>query len=195
LAMFLPERDRLSQSYTELKALIASAFGGRVAEELIFGKENITTGAWNDIKVATNYARRMVTELGFSDSLGRRRYSGDDGEERLGDSVAQGEHVAGQPAALTDQETRRMVEGGEQEARAILTEHLEQLHRLAKALLEYETLSRDEIDKVIRGEPIHRPEPDEPSRSDVPRRTSIPTSGRGGKEPPGGFEPEPQPGS
>src|SRR3546814_18011034 len=75
LAMFLPERDRLSQSFMELKALIASAFGGRVAEELIFGKENITTGASQDIKVATHYARRMVTEFGFSDKLGRLRYA------------------------------------------------------------------------------------------------------------------------
>src|SRR5690606_41301713 len=123
------------------------------------------------------------------------RYADNEEEVFLGHSVAQRKNVSDHTAALIDEETRALVEAGENEARRILTEHLDELHRLAKALLEYETLSRDEIDKVIRGEPIHRPEPDAPSRGDVPRRTSVPTSRPGGKEPPGGFEPEPQPGA
>ncbi|MET4701901.1 cell division protease FtsH [Constrictibacter sp. MBR-5] len=193
LAMFLPERDRLSQSFTELKALIASAFGGRVAEELIFGKENITTGASQDIKVATHYARRMVTEFGFSDKLGRLRYADNEEEVFLGHSVAQRKNVSDHTAALIDEETRKLVEEGENEARRILSEHMDELHRLAKALLEYETLSRDDIDKIIRGEPIQRPDPEEYTRSETPPRSSIPTTGRGGGEPPG-LAPEPQPG-
>jgi cell division protease FtsH len=196
LAMFLPERDRLSQSKLEVEALIASAFGGRVAEDLIFGTENVTTGAANDIKMATGYARRMVTEFGWSDKLGPLRYSDNEEEIFLGHSVAQRKNVSDRTAAIIDEETRTFVERGEATARRILTEHLDDLHTLANALLEYETLNRDEIDALLRGETIQRPVPedDEPT-VDGGQRSSVPSSGRSGKDAPGGLEPEPQPGS
>ncbi|MGZ0187103.1 MAG: ATP-dependent zinc metalloprotease FtsH, partial [Alphaproteobacteria bacterium] len=196
LAMYLPERDRLSQSVTEIRALIASAFGGRVAEEMIFGAENITTGASQDIKVATQYARRLVTEFGFSDKLGPLRYADNEEEVFLGHSVTQRKNVSDATAALIDEETRRFVEEGEAEARRILEKHRDELELIAQGLLEHETLGRDDIDALLRGETIVRPDPPEPP-SGAPTdpngpRSSIPTGKR--RSPDNGGEPEPQPG-
>ena len=197
LAMFLPERDRLSQSITEIRALIASAFGGRVAEEMIFGEENVTTGAAQDIKVATQYARRLVTEFGFSDKLGPLRYADNEEEVFLGHSVTQRKNVSDATAALIDQETRRFVEEGEAEARRILNEKADDLHALAQGLLEHETLDRADIDALLRGETIERPEPPEPppgAPSDGGPRSSIPTGKRRRPDADPGGAPEPQPG-
>jgi len=194
LTMFLPERDKYSQSKQELQAVVASLFGGRVAEQLIFGDEKVTTGAAMDIKQATNIARRMVTEWGFSDKLGPLRYSENEEEVFLGHSVTQRKNVSDATAAVIDQEIRRIVEEGEQKARQILTEHLEELHALAKGLLEFETLSADEIRRVIRGETIVRDTggpAEDPQRAAPGRRSSVPPTGKAA----GGFEPEPQPGA
>jgi len=194
LTMFLPERDKYSQSKQELQAVVASLFGGRVAEQLIFGDEKVTTGAAMDIKQATNIARRMVTEWGFSDKLGPLRYSENEEEVFLGHSVTQRKNVSDATAAVIDQEIRRIVEEGEQKARQILTEHLEELHALAKGLLEFETLSADEIRRVIRGEKIVRDTggpAEDPQRAAPGRRSSVPPTGKAA----GGFEPEPQPGA
>jgi cell division protease FtsH len=195
VTMFLPERDKYSQSRMELEAMLASLFGGRVAEELIFGPEKVTTGASDDIRRATNLARRMVTEFGFSDKLGPLRYSDNEEEVFLGHSVAQRKNVSDATAKVIDEEIRRIIEQGEAKARGILTEHLDELHALAKGLLEFETLSADEIRKIIRGEkivrdtggPVEAPPPPTPGR-----RSSVPPAGQ---KPAGGFEPEPQPGS
>lgn len=198
LAMFLPERDRLSQSITQIRALIASAFGGRVAEEIIFGADNVTTGASQDIKVATQYARRLVTEFGFSDKLGPLRYADNEEEVFLGHSVAQRKNVSDATAAVIDSETRRFVEDGEAEAKRILEEHHDQLVNLAEALLEYETLDRAQIDALLRGEDIQKPEPPPPPVSANPSggpRASIPTGGRRKPTADPGGDPEPQPGS
>ncbi len=198
LAMFLPERDRLSQSITQIRALIASAFGGRVAEEIIFGADNVTTGASQDIKVATQYARRLVTEFGFSDKLGPLRYADNEEEVFLGHSVAQRKNVSDATAAVIDSETRRFVEDGEAEAKRILEEHHDQLVILAEALLEYETLDRAQIDALLRGEDIQKPEPPEPPVGANPSggpRASIPTGGRRKPIADPGGDPEPQPGS
>ena len=198
LAMFLPERDRLSQSITQIRALIASAFGGRVAEEIIFGADNVTTGASQDIKVATQYARRLVTEFGFSDKLGPLRYADNEEEVFLGHSVAQRKNVSDATAAVIDSETRRFVEDGEAEAKRILEEHHDQLVILAEALLEYETLDRAQIDALLRGEDIQKPEPPEPPVGANPSggpRASIPTGGRRKPTAEPGGDPEPQPGS
>ncbi len=195
VTMFLPERDKYSQSRMELEAMLASLFGGRVAEELIFGPDKVTTGASDDIRRATNLARRMVTEFGFSDKLGPLRYSDNEEEVFLGHSVAQRKNVSDATAKLIDEEIRRIIEQGEAKARSILTEHLEDLHSLAKGLLEFETLSADEIRKIIRGEKIVRDTggPVEPPTAPAPgRRSSVPPAGQ---KPAGGFEPEPQPGS
>ncbi len=195
LTMYLPERDKYSQSKIELEAMVISAFGGRVAEELIFGPERVTTGAAMDIKQATNIARRMVTEWGFSDKLGPLRYSENEEEVFLGHSVTQRKNVSDATAAVIDQDIRRIVEDGEKRAREILTNHLDELHALAKGLLEYETLSIDEIRRVIKGQPIVRDtgKTDDAARPPPGRRSSVPPSGRD-KPAGGGLEPEPQPG-
>jgi cell division protease FtsH len=191
ITMFLPERDKYSQSKQELEAMLASLFGGRIAEELIFGPDKVTTGAADDIRRATNLARRMVTEFGFSEKLGPLRYSENEEEVFLGHSVTQRKNVSDATAKVIDEEIRRIVDEGEQRAREILTAHLDELHALAKGLLEYETLSAEEIRRIIRGERIVRETttnlaPDEVRSG---RRSSVPPSGR-----PTGLEPEPQPG-
>jgi cell division protease FtsH len=192
VTMSLPERDKYGYSIKELKARIAMAFGGRVAEELIYGLDNVTTGAADDIRQATNLARKMVTEFGFSDKLGPLRYSSDEEEVFLGHSVTQRKNISDATAKMIDEEIRRLVEEGEKHARKVLTEHMDALHTLAKGLLEYETLSREEISALLKGEPIHRPEPqDEPPPTSGKRKTSVPTSGSSG-ESTGGLEPEPR---
>src|SRR5882762_9320464 len=192
VTMFLPERDKYSQSKLEIKAMMASLFGGRVAEELIFGEDKVTTGAADDIRRATGIARRMVTEFGFSDKLGPLRYADNEEEVFLGHSVTQRKNMSDATAKLIDEEIRRIVEEGEHAARKILTGHLDELNALAKGLLEYETLSADEIRRLIKDERIVR-DTSTPAPSEEPRpgrRSSVPPSGR-----PTGLEPEPQPGN
>jgi cell division protease FtsH len=196
VTMFLPERDKYSQKRMEIEALIASLFGGRVAEELIFGPESVTTGASDDIRKATSLARRMVTEWGMSDKLGPLRYEDNDEEVFLGHSVARHKNVSDATARAIDEEVKRLVQAGESTARDIITKDIDALHTIAKGLLEYETLSNAEIQALLRGEDIHRPEPGGPSDQGGGIRSSVPTSGpkpRGG-ETAGGPEPEPQPG-
>jgi cell division protease FtsH len=193
ITMYLPERDKYSQSKLEIKAMLASLFGGRIAEELIFGPDKVTTGAADDIRRATQLARRMVTEFGFSEKLGRLRYAENEEEVFLGHSVTQRKNVSEATAKLIDEEIRRLVDEGEDKARTILTERLDELHLLAKGLLEYETLSADEIRRIIKGERIFRETSAPAPHSEDPRtgrRSSVPPSGR-----PAGLEPEPQPGT
>ena len=170
-------------------------FGGRIAEELIFGPENVTTGASNDIMQATGLARRMVTEWGMSEKLGPIKYSDNEEEVFLGHSVTQRKNMSDRTASLIDEETRRLVEESEVRARAILTGNIDQLHKLAAALLEYETLSREDIDRLLRGEPIRvGGDTTTPPKA----RSSVPTSGTPAyddKGHPTGMEPKPQPGS
>jgi cell division protease FtsH len=196
LTMSLPEGDRYSKSRVELESALAVMFGGRVAEELIYGAQNVTTGASNDIHQATNLARRMVTEWGMSDKLGRLRYSDNEEEVFLGHSVTQRKNVSDATARIIDEEIRRIVDESEQKAQHILSEHLDQLHAVAKGLLEYETLSGDEVKALIRGESIVRnnDEDAKPSQPTPPggRRSSVPSSGTPETGP---FEPKPQPGA
>ena len=196
VTMSLPEKDRYGFSRQEIEAKLAMMFGGRVAEELIYGPENVTTGAADDIRQATNLARRMVTEWGMSDKLGRLRYSENEEEVFLGHSVTQRKNVSDATAKIIDDEIRRIVDEAEHKAHTILTEHVDQLHAIAKALLEYETLSGDEIKALIRGEPIYRD-----IDQDTPKPSAPPPSGRRASVPPSGtpeagpFEPKPQPGA
>ncbi len=176
VTMNLPERDRYSESLKEMKAKIAMIFGGRVAEELIFGADNVTSGAANDIMQATRKARSMVTEWGMSARLGPLRYSENEEEVFLGHSVTQRKNVSDATAKIIDEEIRGIVEEGENTAREVLSQHLDDLHSLAKGLLEYETLSGDEIDSLLKGEAIHRPDPDAGSHHD--RRGSVPSAGK-----------------
>jgi cell division protease FtsH len=169
VTMNLPERDRWNMSRIEMISRLAMMFGGRMAEELIFGEDKVTTGASNDIQQATGLARRMVTEFGMSDKLGRVRYSANEQEVFLGHSVAQQQHMSEATAQLIDEEVRRLIEDAEASARRILTEHKDQLEAITQALLEYETLSGDEVNKLLKGESIERPlDPNDTPRPSAP---------------------------
>lgn len=186
VVMRLPERDRLSVSREKLHADLAVAMGGRVAEEIIFGEDKVTTGASSDISMATDTARRMVTEWGLSEKLGPLRYASDQEEVFLGHSVTQSKNMSDDTAALVDSEIRRIVEDAYSRARQILMDNLEDLHVLAKALLEYELLSGDEIKDLLAGKPIIRDDADEPP-TDTRPKSSVPSGGTlGGGEIPQG---------
>jgi len=167
VTMNLPERDRLSQSRIELESRMASLFGGRVAEELVFGLENVTTGAGHDIQQATSMARAMVTEYGFSERLGPLRYSENEEEIFLGRSVTQSQHVSDATSQLIDEEVRKLVEGGETKAREVLTTYRKDLNLIAETLLEYETLSGKEVTALLKGETIVREDPDNVATSKI----------------------------
>ncbi len=164
MVMQLPERDKLSMSYDQMTSRLAILFGGRVAEELIFGNDRVTSGASSDISQATKLARAMVTKWGYSEKLGVVEYGENQDEVFLGHSVARSQNVSEATAEVIDAEVKRLTQEGFDEARRILTERLEDLHVLAKAMLEYETLSGDEIANVLKGIPpvreeteVHRP--------------------------------------
>jgi cell division protease FtsH len=166
----LPERDRYSMTMKQMKARLALCFGGRIAEQLIYGQDELNTGASNDIQQATEMARAMVMEYGMSEKLGWLRYKDNQEEVFLGHSVSRSQSVSEQTAQLIDQEVRRLIEEAEAAARGVLTEHIDELHRLAAALLEYETLNGEESKKAIRGEDIGREDP-------TNRRPSVPAAG------------------
>ena len=154
LTMRLPERDRLSYNKQFCIGNLASMFGGREAELLIFGPDMVTNGATGDIQMATRMARAMVMEWGMSEKLGRVRYSSNQEEVFLGHSVTQTTNISPETSKLIDEEVRRLIEDGEQTARRVLTERLADLHVVAKTLLELETLSGDEVKALLRGEKI-----------------------------------------
>ncbi|QQG37360.1 MAG: ATP-dependent zinc metalloprotease FtsH [Micavibrio aeruginosavorus] len=187
MVMRLPEGDRVSMTRAKLKADLAVAMGGRLAEEIIFGYDKVTTGASSDISMATNMARRMVTEWGMSDKLGPLRYVSDQEEVFLGHSVTQSKNMSDETAKLVDAEVRVIVDEAYNKARDILTTYIDQLHNLAKALLEYETLTGDEIRGLLRGEPIIRVD-DRLGSEDSKPKSSVPkTGGLGGGEVPQGV--------
>ncbi|CAA7612066.1 protease, ATP-dependent zinc-metallo [Magnetospirillum sp. LM-5] len=189
VTMSLPERDRLSVSKKFLEARMAVCFGGRVAEQLIYGEDHLNSGASNDIMQATNMAKKMVTEFGFSDLLGPLRYNDNQEEVFLGHSVTQHKTMSDATASAIDAEVRRFVEAGEKKAREILTSNRDALEAVARGLLEYETLNKDEVEALIRGESITRDGSEKPKESG--RRSSVPSTGIPTT---GGFDPEPQPG-
>jgi len=185
----LPERDQISVTREKLHADIAVAFGGRLAEEIVFGHDHVTTGAISDIHQATLMARNMVTRWGLSDELGPIEYAENQEEVFLGHSVSRTQSISEETARKIDAEIRRVIDNGYERARKILIEKNDDLHTLAKGLLEYETLSGDEIVALLKGiAPVRTPYEDlEPQRGPGP---SVPTAGR----PTGLPEPQPQPG-
>ncbi len=194
VTMSLPERDKYGMTVTELTSKLAMTFGGRIAEELIFGKENVTTGASSDIQQATAIARRMVMEFGMSDKLGTVRYNPNEQEVFLGHSVSQQQNVSEATAQLIDDEVRHLIEVAGNKAREVLNERIDDLHKLANALLEYETLSGDEVRALLRGEAIVRKEDsnEPPSAAKAPvtgKRSSVPSSAPEGD---GHLTPAPQ---
>ncbi len=151
VTMFLPEADRYSTSKRRLESRIATLFGGRVAEEIVFGPESVTTGASNDIERATELARNMVTKWGLSQRLGTLTYAEDDGEVFLGRSVTQHKQVGDKTRDAIDEEIRRLIDDNYEHARNILNTHLEKLHVMADALMRYETIDENQIHDIMEG--------------------------------------------
>jgi cell division protease FtsH len=161
MVMQLPEGDRYSMDYQMMTSRLAIMMGGRVAEELIFGKDKVTSGASSDIKAATDLARSMVTRWGYSEELGMVAYGDNQDEVFLGHSVARTQNVSEETARKIDSEVKRLVQTGYEEAKRILTERIDDLHTLAKALLEYETLTGDEILNAMKGIAPVREDPED----------------------------------
>ncbi len=151
VTMFLPEEDRLSYSKERLESQIASLFGGRIAEEIVFGNESVTTGAANDIERVTDIARNMVTRWGLSERLGPMTYSDDEGEVFLGHSITQHKMVSDETAHVIDEEVRKIIDRNYDKAKDILTTNIGKLHAMAEALIKYETLDSAQIDDIMDG--------------------------------------------
>ncbi len=189
MVMQLPEGDRYSMNYKQMTSRLAIMMAGRVAEELIFGKENVTSGASSDIEAATRLAKMMVTRWGYSDDLGLVAYGENENEVFLGMSMQRSQAVSEETANKIDSEVKRLVTSGYDEAKRILTERAADLETLAQALLEYETLTGDEIIKVIQGIPPVR-ETGEPAA--VGGAVSVPlTHAPRPMTLPGGASPQP----
>ncbi|MEZ0225282.1 MAG: ATP-dependent zinc metalloprotease FtsH [Alphaproteobacteria bacterium] len=179
MVMRLPEGDRLSMSREKLHADLAVAMGGRIAEELIFGQGKVTTGASSDIKMATEMARRMVTEWGMSEELGPINYGGDREEVFLGYTMGQQKTISGTTAAKVDAEIKKIVSDAYDRAKKTLVDNIHELHALAKALIEFETLNGEEIPKVLKGEPLGRTTAEEEAaeRKKRAKSGSVPAAG------------------
>ena len=190
MVMQLPERDKLSMSYEQMTSRLAIMMGGRIAEEMIFGHDKVTSGAQSDIEQATRLARMMVTRWGFSPELGTVAYGENQEEVFLGMSMGRQQNVSEATAQKIDSEVRRLVEDGLNDARRILTEKQHELEALARGLLEYETLSGEEIRNLLDGQPPVRDTGDTVTPS---RGSAVPTAGRGRpRESDGGLVPQPQ---
>jgi cell division protease FtsH len=158
VTLFLPEKDRYSMTKRQLESQISTLFGGRLAEELIFGPESVTTGASNDIERATEIARNMVTRWGLSDGLGPLAYSDDEGEVFLGRAVTQTSKISARTARSIDQEIRAIIDRNYQRSKDILQSQMDKLHAMAEALIQFETISLPQIDDIMAGRPVRAPE-------------------------------------
>ncbi|MDB5503249.1 MAG: rane protease FtsH catalytic subunit [Tardiphaga sp.] len=189
MVMQLPERDKLSMSLEQMTSRLAIMMGGRVAEELIFGRQKVTSGASSDIEQATRLARMMVTRWGLSEELGTVSYGENQDEVFLGMSVSRTQNASEATVQKIDSEIRRLVEEGYNEATKILTEKRADLEALAKGLLEFETLSGDEIQDLLNGKKPNRESVLEPTG---PRTSAVPPAGKPRPRPDTGLEPQPQ---
>jgi len=191
MVMQLPERDKLSMSLEQMTSRLAIMMGGRVAEELVFGREKVTSGASSDIEQATRLARMMVTRWGLSEELGTVSYGENQDEVFLGMSVSRTQNASEATVQKIDTEIRRFVEEGYNQATKILTEKRADLEALAKGLLEFETLSGDEIQDLLKGKKPNRESVLEPT---APRASAVPPAGkpRPRPDPDAGLEPQPQ---
>jgi len=177
MVMRLPERDQFSMRVDQMKAHLVIATGGRIAEEIIFGKDKITNGAASDIQMVTNLTKKMITEWGMSEKLGNLKYNNDSEEVFLGHSVAQSKNLSDSTAKLIDDEIRFLADEADKKCRKILKDNIEELHIVAKGLLEYETLTGDEIKDLIKG---IKPSRDDFDNSPAPTptpKTSVPKTG------------------
>ena len=196
MVMQLPERDQYSMNYTQMTSRLAILMGGRVAEELIFGKDKITSGASSDIEQATKLARAMVTQWGYSDKLGTVAYGENQQEVFLGHSVSQSKNVSEETAQVIDAEIKRLLNTAYADATTILKEKAGDHETLAQGLLEYDTLSGEEIKDLLKGKPPSRPDPSEdvtpptpgsavPADDEDDEPVSAPASGQPGNTSPG----------
>ncbi|MEM7189196.1 MAG: ATP-dependent zinc metalloprotease FtsH [Pseudomonadota bacterium] len=197
LVMSVPERDSYSTSKTKYTSQLAMAMAGKAAEEIKYGEDNVTSGAVSDIQAVSATARNMVTRFGMSDLVGNIDYSSEN-ESFLGSYQAGAKRVAGETQKVIDQEVKRLIDEAYETAKGVLTDKSEEFERLAQGLLEYETLTHDEIAKVIKGQPLDRDEDDDvaPSSSDG-GHSAIPKAGKSRKDDPEadpdpGMEPQPQ---
>jgi cell division protease FtsH len=175
MVMTLPESDRYNWTYEKAISRLIMLFGGREAEILTFGPEKVTTGASGDIQMATNLARSMVMEWGMSEKLGRVRYASNQQEVFLGHSVAQSTNMSDETAKLIDEEVRKLIEKGESEARRMISENREHFIAIAEALLEYETLTGEELRNLSLGiKPVRNQDDD-----NKPRPSAVPKAGKG----------------
>jgi cell division protease FtsH len=194
VTMSLPERDRHTYTAEWCTAKLAMAFGGRVAEQLIYGKDHLNSGASGDIMMATAFARSMVTEWGMSEKLGPVRYNENQQEVFLGHAITQRQNMSEDTARLIDTEIRRIVTEGYNQAWDVLSAHLDDLKAVTQALMEYETISGEECAAIMRGEKIVRKDDDESSRGSA--GSAVPVAGRSrpprGEPDTGGMAPQPQ---
>ena len=187
MVMQLPEDDKLSMSKIEMTSRLAIIMGGRVAEELKFGLDNVTAGAASDIQQATRLARAMITRWGYSDLIGPVDYGSDQGDVFLGQQLMQSSHISEDTSRKIEEEVRKLIEQGKEDARRIMTESRADWEAVATALLEYETLSGDEIANIIKGVPPTRPDA---SEDDSGPASAVPVIGKR-KRP--GIDPSPNP--
>ena len=157
VTFFLPEGDQVSISQKQLESKLSTLYAGRLAEDLIYGEENISTGASNDIKVATNIARNMVTQWGFSDKLGPILYTEGEGEVFLGRSMAKAKHMSDETAHVIDEEVRAIVSRNYERARQILIDNMDILHAMKDALVKYETIEEEQIKQLMNRQPVTPP--------------------------------------
>ncbi len=157
VTFFLPEGDAISASRQKLESQISTLYGGRLAEEIIYGAEHVSTGASNDIKVATNLARNMVTQWGFSEKLGPLLYAEEEGEVFLGRSVAKAKHMSDETARIIDQEVKHLIDSNYQRARRILSENMDILHAMKDALMKYERIDAPQIDDLMARREVRPP--------------------------------------
>ena len=169
VTFFLPEGDQISISQKQLESKLSTLYAGRLAEDLIYGEENISTGASNDIKVATNIARNMVTQWGFSDKLGPILYTEDEGEVFLGRSMAKAKHMSDETAHVIDEEVRAIVNRNYTRARQILIDNMDILHAMKDALVKYETIEEEQIKQLMNREPVTPPFGWEDSKDTKPK--------------------------
>jgi cell division protease FtsH len=195
MVLQLPEGDRYSVTREWCVSRMAIMFGGREAEVLKFGPDKVTNGATSDIQQATRLARSMVMEWGMSDKLGRVRYQGNEQEVFLGHSVTQTVNISEETALLIDAEIRKLIEDGELTARNILQTRRDEWEKIAQALLEYETLSGQEIVDLLNGKPPMREFSAKDDKPAARPSSAVPTAGKGRPSPEpdtGGMEPQPQ---
>lgn len=157
VTMYLPEQDRVSHSKQHLESMISSLFGGRIAEELIYGSDRVTTGASNDIERATEIARKMVTQWGLSEKMGPLLYADEDGEVFLGRSMSKAKHMSDETARAIDEEIKIFIDRNYQRSRKILEEHVDILHSMKDALMRYETIDAKQIDDLMARREVRRP--------------------------------------